>query len=111
MKTLRLEFMVIILTALLDRHASIAAPQQPPNPQASDATKEQVSPEEATRRNDWSRSMLLRPLPRKGCFLTDYPNTEWRQVTCAPKRTLSVSCRIHVGSSPIGTNPALNLPN
>ena len=50
MGTLRLVSRATIMSALFYAHPVFAAPQQPPQPQAS-AANEQVSPEEAARRN------------------------------------------------------------
>ncbi len=88
MKTLRLGSTATIVLTLLCARAAFAAPQPSPKPQASAAATGQVSAEEATRRKQWSHSMLVKPAPKKGCFTSTYPNTEWKQVPCAAKRTI-----------------------
>src|SRR5436190_24241192 len=30
----------------------------------------------------WRKSMTRVPMPKKGCFKTSYPSTEWREVPC-----------------------------
>jgi hypothetical protein len=31
---------------------------------------------------EWRKGMARVPLPRRGCFTSSYPSTEWREVPC-----------------------------
>jgi len=42
----------------------------------------QLSTEELKRREDWRESMSRKPLPKKGCFQSSYPDTQWQEVPC-----------------------------
>ena len=44
--------------------------------------KEQLSPEETQRREAWRKLITLTPPPKKGCFNTTYPRTDWQEVSC-----------------------------
>jgi hypothetical protein len=48
---------------------------------------ENLSPEEAKRRDEWRTFMAQKSLPRKGCFSAAYPSREWNATRCtaAPK--------------------------
>ncbi len=46
------------------------------------ASSQPLSPEELRLRHDWRVSMAQVPAPRKGCFQSDYPSMEWREVAC-----------------------------
>jgi hypothetical protein len=48
------------------------------------AANQRLTPEELRIRQDWHLSMAQIPLPKKGCFQAQYPNKEWREVTCVP---------------------------
>ncbi|WP_437587873.1 VWD domain-containing protein [Sorangium sp. So ce1000] len=76
------------LIGLLYSHASSAqappTPAKPQAPTAAEAPAQEVSPEEIQRRKDWNKSMMRRPVPKKGCFTAAYPTTEWQAVPCAP---------------------------
>jgi hypothetical protein len=65
----------ILLSAFLSAHA-IAAPPA-------------VSREDKRKFEAWRQSMARVPMPKKGCFKTSYPSTEWHEVTCttAPDRS------------------------
>jgi hypothetical protein len=56
--------------------ASTALPA-PPRPPSTQSLKE-----------DWRAGMAKVPLPKKGCFTSTYPSTEWQEVPCtaAPAR-------------------------
>jgi VWD domain-containing protein len=73
--------------------AAIAAP-----PAAKQST---VSKEERRKHEAWRKSMARVRLPKKGCFKTSYPNTEWREVPCAaaPERTYPPRPLYTVGSA------------
>ncbi|HEX3577320.1 MAG TPA: VWD domain-containing protein [Thermoanaerobaculia bacterium] len=49
----------------------------------------------------WRKSMARVRLPKKGCFKTSYPNTEWHEVPCAaaPERTYGPHLLYTVGSA------------
>jgi VCBS repeat protein len=73
----------VALAALL-----AAAPEgraQTPSPTAPSAT---TPPPSAKTLHDWRRGMRQAPLPKKGCFTSSYPSTEWQEVPCttAPAR-------------------------
>ena len=103
MKMLHLGSPALLLVAFSYAHPSVAAPQAP-KPVASAAANEQVSPEEAARRKDWSHSMLLKPAPKKGCFTSAYPSTEWQQVPCGPKRKIPMIPRHGPRPNVVGNN-------
>ena len=67
--------MALLLAAFLSGRA-IAAPPA-------------VSKEDKRKFEAWRKSMTRVPLPKKGCFKTSYPSTEWREVACttAPVRS------------------------
>jgi hypothetical protein len=95
MKTRRSGVTAILLFGLLYTYASSAAPKLPrqeppktPTAKATAAAEEQVSPEENKRRKDWALSMHKKPAPKKGCFTSTYPDTEWKEVACAPMRNI-----------------------
>ena len=82
MKMSPLKSTATLLIAFGYAHASFAAPQQPPKPDARAAANQQVRPEEAKRQKDWNSAMLKKEAPRKGCFIASYPNAEWQEVAC-----------------------------
>jgi hypothetical protein len=43
-----------------------------------------LSPGERQKREEWQRSMLRSPAPKKGCFSSSYPSLEWHEVLCGP---------------------------
>ncbi len=49
---------------------------------ALSAYAQQLSPEELRLRDEWRVSMAQVPLPKKGCFQSEYPSTEWREIGC-----------------------------
>src|SRR5215470_18718317 len=60
--------------------AVLSAPEgraQTPNPPP--ATTQQPS---AKTLHDWHKGMARVPLPKKGCFTSSYPSTEWQEVPC-----------------------------
>jgi hypothetical protein len=68
--------------------ALVAAPEgraQTPNPAAPVAT---TPPPSEKSLNDWRKGMRQVPLPKKGCFTSSYPSTQWQEVPCtiAPPR-------------------------
>ncbi|MFZ2022609.1 MAG: hypothetical protein WBA18_22580 [Terracidiphilus sp.] len=48
----------------------------------------QPAPVPAEVREAWRKSMVRRPLPKKGCFKASYPSTDWQETTCtkAPEK-------------------------
>src|SRR5438874_1614427 len=76
MKTLRSGFTATLLVGLLYSLPSSGAPKKAP-PKAPP-----VTPEEKKKRRDWSDSMLRKAAPKKGCFRSAYPKTEWQEVPC-----------------------------
>jgi hypothetical protein len=63
-----------------------------PQPQTGLATlvaKVTQAPTKAQRQT-WRRRMVQSPRPKKGCFVSTYPQTTWREVQCvaAPRRPL-----------------------
>src|SRR5437773_7844872 len=79
MKMLRSSVTATLMFGLLYAYASSAVSRA--------AAQEQVSPEEANKRKDWSQSMLKKAAPKQGCFTAAYPRAEWQEVPCkaAPK--------------------------
>lgn len=46
-----------------------------------------LSPEELKRREEWRALMARRSLPKKGCFTSSYPSTQWKEIPCgAPSK-------------------------
>jgi hypothetical protein len=81
----------IALATLLIGHVfaspSSAQPAAPAAPTPAVAATiplplEQLSPEELKRRQDYSKSMMQTPAPKKGCFQSNYPKTEWEEIPC-----------------------------
>jgi hypothetical protein len=58
---------------------------QTPSPGPSPAV---TQPPSAKALDDWRRGMARVPLPKKGCFTSSYPGTQWQEVPCttAPAR-------------------------
>jgi hypothetical protein len=71
---------LVAFAALLAGHEGHA---QTPNPTAPAATTPS-----AKNLNDWRKGMRQVPLPKKGCFTSSYPSTQWQEVPCmtAPAR-------------------------
>jgi hypothetical protein len=68
--------------------ALLAAPEgraQTPNPNPPPAA---TPPPSAKALHDWRKGMARVPPPKKGCFTSSYPSTEWQEVPCttAPAR-------------------------
>ena len=68
--------------------ALLAAPEgraQTPNPNPPPAA---TPPPSAKALHDWRKGMARVPAPKKGCFTSSYPSTEWQEVPCttAPAR-------------------------
>jgi hypothetical protein len=68
-----------------------AVAQQPTAPAATTAPSSLsavephlLNPEERQKREEWQRSMLRIPAPKKGCFNSSYPSLEWHEVPCGP---------------------------
>jgi hypothetical protein len=57
---------------------------------ALSAFAQEQSPEELRLQDEWRVSMAKAPLPRKGCFQSEYPSKEWHEIACiaAPNRPL-----------------------
>lgn len=41
---------------------------------------------EAAKQKAWRESLSQAPLPKKGCYEANYPDTQWREVPCRPVR-------------------------
>ena len=93
MKILRSIGTATLLFGLSFSPASSAQPKAPETPGAPKSAQpaaaatpppvtEQISPEEIKRRQDWNKSMMQKPVPKKGCFNAAYPKTEWQEVPC-----------------------------
>jgi hypothetical protein len=52
---------------------------QTPNPTPPPAT---TQPPSAKTLYDWHKGMARVPLPKKGCFMSSYPSTQWQEVPC-----------------------------
>ncbi|HVE81668.1 MAG TPA: hypothetical protein VND93_02425 [Myxococcales bacterium] len=85
---LRVAVLASALLSLLSPRAATAQTQgqTPPGGTAATATSEagtgQPSPEEARRRETWNLAMMQKPTPKKGCFRSTYPKTDWEEVSC-----------------------------
>ena len=71
--------MAAVLIGLWCPYASATAAGSVEVPAAAEG---QVTPEEKKKQEDWRNSMLRKPAPKKGCFTTAYPKTEWQEVPC-----------------------------
>jgi hypothetical protein len=71
-----------VFTALLTAPEGRA---QTPNPNPPPAATQAPS---AKTLHDWRKGMARVPAPKKGCFTSSYPSTEWQEVPCttAPAR-------------------------
>jgi hypothetical protein len=49
---------------------------------ALQASAQQLSPEELRLQDEWRVSMAQSPLPKPGCFQSEYPSTMWREIAC-----------------------------
>src|SRR6266446_4553301 len=68
--------------------ALLAAPEgraQTPNPAPPPTA---APPPSAKTLHDWRKGMVRVPAPKKGCFTSSYPSTEWQEIPCvaAPQR-------------------------
>jgi hypothetical protein len=67
-----------------------AVAQQPTGPAATAPSSPSavapllLSPEERQKREEWQRSILRIPAPKRGCFSSSYPSLEWHEVPCGP---------------------------
>lgn len=59
--------------------------QQKPTPDATQTTAYRQATE--VERESWRQTILHTPLPKKGCFVATYPETEWREMPCKPPST------------------------
>jgi len=75
-----------LLIGLLNAHLTQAQSKEPPKPAGATSASagEPVTAEEAKKRQEWNLSMLSKEAPRRGCFTAAYPDSEWREVACAP---------------------------
>jgi hypothetical protein len=63
--------------------SSEEAPPAQTDQQRSDAPR----PARIENRKEWDEYMLKHPAPKKGCFKSAYPSTEWKEVPCGPAPT------------------------
>jgi hypothetical protein len=67
-----------------------ASAQQPTAPAATAPSSPSavephlLGPEERLKREEWQKSILRIPQPKKGCFKSSYPSLEWHEVPCGP---------------------------
>lgn len=59
-----------------------------PDPESSTATEPAqlqvgAAPQIAATQAEWRTAIRQLPLPKKGCFTSDFPRVEWREVACA----------------------------
>jgi hypothetical protein len=78
----------MIVLGLAAFAALLAGPEgraQTPNATAPAAP---TVPPSAKNLQDWRRGMARVPLPKKGCFTSSYPSTQWQEIPCvtAPAR-------------------------
>ncbi len=86
-KDLRIVVVASLLSGLLSSFAAFAQTGTPPSnepapapaPTSPPAT---TQPPSAKSLEDWRASMARVPLPKKGCFTSSYPSTEWQEVPC-----------------------------
>ena len=104
-----------VLTSLFSSYAVSATPDETTTPGASSSAApeaasasqpatEQASPEEMKLRRSWSKSMMQKPTPKKGCFTSDYPSTEWKEVPCGPMRNIPMVPRHGPRPDTVGNN-------
>ncbi len=70
-------FAGILLSVLVAGESTVVLP---PNT----ASAQTPSKEASKRRDEWRRALSKKRLPKKGCFRTTYPSTEWTEVDCVP---------------------------
>jgi hypothetical protein len=56
--------------------------QQKPTPDATQTTAYQRATE--VERESWRQTILHTTLPKKGCFVATFPETQWREMQCKP---------------------------
>jgi len=78
-------------------------------PLAAQATTQQQPTQSVDQeaRRVWRESMSRRPLPKKGCFKSSYPSTEWQEVPCAPTSPYPNPPQVRGGKGP-GANTVGN---
>jgi hypothetical protein len=56
-------------------------------------------------REEWRATMLRTPVPKKGCFYSSYPSTEWQEEPCttAPQRRYIGGSKSYVAAKASGT--------
>ncbi len=70
-------------------YIGVSAAQTTPPP-----SSQQLSPDELRLRHEWRVSMAQVPAPKEGCFQSDYPNRQWREVACVPSPTLPMGPKV-----------------
>ncbi len=88
LKTNSLHSRALTAVSVLGLAALLAAREgraQTPTPTPAPAVTPQPSSKSL---RDWHRSMRHVPLPKRGCFTSSYPSTQWQEVPCttAPAR-------------------------
>jgi hypothetical protein len=84
-------FVVLVAAGLGSGFLSIAASAQQPVAPAATAPSSLsavephlLSQRERQKRDEWQRSILRIPAPKKGCFSSSYPSLVWHEVPCGP---------------------------
>lgn len=98
-------FAASLLSALVGSFAAHAQPTQLTPP----STSTQPSAEELAKREAWRATMARTPTPKKGCFTSSYPNTEWQEVPCGtPSRYPNPPAHERGHGLPVATDPVGN---
>lgn len=64
-----------------------ASSEQAPPAQTDQGRSDATRPARIENRKEWSDYMLKHPAPKKSCFKSAYPSTEWKEVPCGPAPT------------------------
>jgi hypothetical protein len=77
----------ILAAALLGSSALHASSKQAPPAQTDLQPSDAPRPARIENREEWREYILKHPSPKKGCFKSTYPSTEWKEVPCGPAPT------------------------
>ena len=79
----------VIAVSLAVFTALLAAPEV--RAQTPNLTPPVTTPQPSAKNlHDWRKGMSRVPLPRRGCFTSSYPSSEWREVPCTTPPGASV---------------------
>jgi len=92
----------VIAVSLAVFTALLAAPEV--RAQTPNLTPPVTTPQPSAKNlHDWRKGMSRVPLPRRGCFTSSYPSSEWREVPAPPPRRVRTHRRAIGGRDIVGT--------